>query len=63
MSESKPISIIENELENIEIILRHLMVPENLTVNDGEYIGSFLMESGLTRLHKIQDQCDKLKTA
>lgn len=63
MSEDTSLSGIEKELENIEIILRHLSFPEKLACDDGEYVGAFLAQSGLSRLHKIQGICEKLKPA
>lgn len=61
MSEDTHLSGIEEELENIEIILRHLSMPDKIACDDGEYVGAFLAQSGLTRLHKIQGLCEKLK--
>lgn len=56
-------SAIEEKLEDLEIILRHLSLPENHSTDDGEYVCSFLAQNGLDKLSKTQDLFKLLKPA
>lgn len=61
METKEILTVIEDELQSIDVILKHIANPNNLGGPDGEQVGAILAESGVNKIDRIQTLIEQLK--